>query len=94
MSVDLPLNHLTPPCFGRVPFKHRIWQKKPRIVHDDEVSFNTQSSSQWDGFRHFGYQDAELFYNGRTVTDIAETNVLGIHSSYNPQTQVLYRSND
>lgn len=23
-------------------------------MNDDEVHFNTQSSTQWDGFRHFG----------------------------------------
>ncbi|KAF4126217.1 putative cyclase [Geosmithia morbida] len=80
VSVDLELGHLTPPCFGRAPLKHRVWQKKPRVVHDDELALNTQSSSQWDGFRHFGYQDSGLFYNGRTVEDIASSNVLGIHA--------------
>ncbi|CAK7232879.1 hypothetical protein SCUCBS95973_008407 [Sporothrix curviconia] len=38
---------------------------------DDELSFNTQCSTQWDGFRHFPYKDwpskGELtFYNGQT----------------------------
>jgi hypothetical protein len=25
--------------------------------NDDILHFNTQSSTQWDGFRHFSYQD-------------------------------------
>jgi hypothetical protein len=25
--------------------------------HDDEVTFNTQCSTQWDGFRHVPYQN-------------------------------------
>ena len=25
--------------------------------NDDFVSFNTQASTQWDGFRHYPYQD-------------------------------------
>lgn len=81
VSVDLHLGHLTPPCFGRAALEHRVWLKEPRIVHDDSLSFNTQSSSQWDGFRHFGYQDARRFYNGRTAEEIASSDVIGIHGN-------------
>ncbi len=41
-------------CFGRRKFDHRIVNKSPRTVNDDVVEMNTQSGSQWDGFRHFG----------------------------------------
>jgi len=76
------------PLFGRQAFHKDVYQKKPRIVHDDTWSFNTQSSSQWDGLRHFGYQKAQRFYNNVTVEDIAGTsergkknpNILGIHN--------------
>ncbi|MCJ1473079.1 hypothetical protein MMC13_001729 [Lambiella insularis] len=34
-----------------------------------QITFNTQSSSQWDGLRHVAYQKAELFYGGRTMDD-------------------------
>jgi hypothetical protein len=61
------------PLFSRQAFSKDVYQKKPRIVHDDTWSFNTQSSSQWDGLRHFGYQKAGLFYNGTTLEDIAGT---------------------
>lgn len=77
------------PLFGRQIFKKDVYQKKPRVVHDDTWAFNTQSSSQWDGLRHFGYQKAARFYNDVTVEDIAgqsdkgkaNPNVLGIHKS-------------
>jgi hypothetical protein len=54
-------------------------------VHDDLWSFNTQSSTQWDGFRHFGYQKEAKFYNGRTLGDILGPNssdVLGIGGKF------------
>lgn len=47
-------------------------------------TFNTQSSSQWDGLRHFAYQKEAKFYNGITLDHIHGTNgiektdVLGI----------------
>ena len=33
-------------------------------------TFNTQSSSQWDGLRHYGYQKAQRFYNNVSIPDI------------------------
>lgn len=76
------------PLFGRQVFSKEVYQKKPRIVHDDTWHFNTQSASQWDGLRHFGYQKAQRFYNDTTVEDIAGTtsrsksrpNILGIQN--------------
>ena len=44
------------PFFGRQSFEKTIHQKPNVVVNDDIWKFNTQSSSQWDGFRHFGYQ--------------------------------------
>jgi hypothetical protein len=71
--------------FSRQTFHKDVYQKKPRIVHDDTWTFNTQSSSQWDGLRHFGYQKAERFYGGVTCEDIAgrgekHENVLGVQN--------------
>ena len=88
--LDAPLDfQVKTPLFGRQPFTKDVYQKKPRIVHDDTWSFNTQSSSQWDGLRHFGYQKAGRFYNDVTVEDVAGTgpkgssnpNILGIHNA-------------
>ncbi len=42
------------PCFGRQAFHQHVFHKVPRTVNDDILTFNTQGSSQWDGFRHFG----------------------------------------
>lgn len=54
VATDWPLNALKTPCFDRQPFHQHIKHKEPRTVNDDILTFNTQSSSQWDGFRHFG----------------------------------------
>ena len=67
--------------FGRQVFHKHVYQKPPRIVNDDVWEFNTQSSSQWDGFRHFAYQKEAKFYNGITLEDIHgenSSNVNGI----------------
>lgn len=72
--------------FQRKLFHQELFQKPPRIVNDDVWTFNTQVSSQWDGFRHFGYQKEKKFYNGVTLEDIhgkdangKKTTVNGIH---------------
>lgn len=58
ISLDWPLNKPFYPSYGRTPFQHEIRNRPKgeslRVVNDDLVSFNTQGSSQWDGFRHFG----------------------------------------
>jgi hypothetical protein len=71
--------------FGRQAFHKNVYQKGTRTVNDDTWAFNTQSSSQWDGFRHFGYQKAQRFYNNTTMNDIHKAenrpeNFLGIHN--------------
>jgi Putative cyclase len=75
VSLDWPLNKPLAPSFGRDRLQHRIIHKsKPddpnRPVHDDVVTFNTQSSSQWDGFRHYGHAPTSKFYNGTTLAEI------------------------
>jgi hypothetical protein len=54
ICTDWAMDEPKVPNFGRAKFEHRVSQKSPRTVNDDEVKFNTQSSTQWDGFRHFG----------------------------------------
>jgi hypothetical protein len=60
VSLDWPLNKPTYPSNNRAPFKHELVNRAKgdglRVVNDDVLTFNTQSSSQWDGFRHFGKQ--------------------------------------
>lgn len=54
VSTDLPLDRFQPPINNRGPFHHEIRSKTPRPSNDDVLTFNTQSASQWDGFRHYG----------------------------------------
>ena len=49
--LDLPLEEPSPPLYGRSAFRHEVRQRTSSaddLLHD----LNTQSSTQWDGFRH------------------------------------------
>ena len=60
--LNLELELPGPPLFGRSAFSHVVHTR--RSGHDDELSaWNTQSSSQWDGFRHVRHP-AHGFYGG------------------------------
>lgn len=66
---------------ARKPFSHRF-NVKP-FSNDDELDINTQSSSHWDGLRHFPYLKSRLFYNGMTQEEISgekQTIRLGVQS--------------
>jgi hypothetical protein len=42
-----------PPLFGRAGYRHTVTGDHSTTSHDDVLdNWNTQSSSQWDGFRH------------------------------------------
>lgn len=60
ISLDWPLDTPKCPSFRRQGFKHEIQQRggEGTAVNDDVLTFNTQSSTQWDGFRHFGMIDS------------------------------------
>lgn len=60
-GLDWKLNALGQPSFGRQPFHQKIVNKAPRTVNDDVLTFNTQGSTQWDGFRHFGSVFLDMF---------------------------------
>ena len=60
----------TEPAFHRQAFIKDVYLKTPKTAFDDRWHFNTQSSTQWDGLRHYGYQKAQRFYNGITADDI------------------------
>lgn len=62
-SLNWDLHMPSPPLFGRTPLKHNLltWSSGG---HDDMLDqFNTQSSSQWDGFRHMRHPQ-HGFYGG------------------------------
>ncbi|MGH9029998.1 MAG: cyclase family protein [Acidimicrobiales bacterium] len=61
-NLNLELEMPDPPLFSRSAFEHVVHGSG--IGHDDElVGWNTQRSSQWDGFRHLKHP-AWGFYNG------------------------------
>ncbi|OBT67990.1 hypothetical protein VE03_01508 [Pseudogymnoascus sp. 23342-1-I1] len=89
ISLNLPLNvPLKPMNPARKPCVHRF-NVKP-FSNDDELDINTQSSSHWDGLRHFPYLKSKTFYNGMTQDEISgeeSTTRLGVHNySRNPIT--------
>jgi hypothetical protein len=75
-ELELP----APPLFNRAALRHTIHRRRKHVFDDLYDNFNTQSSSQWDGLRHFGHRQYG-FYNGVTEAQIAtEDNELnGIH---------------
>ncbi|PLB43616.1 hypothetical protein P170DRAFT_369337 [Aspergillus steynii IBT 23096] len=70
VRLDLPVNIPENPAFGREHFQHHIKCLVPEIAYDDTYTLNTQSGTQWDGFRHFAHIDSKSFYNGTTAADI------------------------
>ena len=61
LEYELP----DPPLFGRQAPKHDVLGEGG---HDDVLTFNTQSSSQWDGFRHVQHP-VHHHYNGVADAD-------------------------
>ena len=79
IPTDLPLDFISKPFFGRAPIQHTITNKAPRSVNDDTLTFNTQISTQWDGFRHYGYQESRKWFNNHILEDFSQGTVNGIH---------------
>ena len=49
----------------------------------DEITINTQNSSQWDGFKHLAHQSTGHYYNGlhhAAIHDGSEPLRNGIHN--------------
>ncbi len=80
-AMNWELEQPNPPLFSRATMRHTIHRRRKNVFDDLYDSFNTQSSSQWDGLRHFGHRQYG-FYNGVTEEQIAdETNPRnGIHN--------------
>jgi hypothetical protein len=78
ISLDSALNSPPVPLFDRKRFEHTVFQRGTSICNDDLINFNTQCSTQWDGFRHYGYQAAQRFYGGVTMDEVFHSSKLGI----------------
>jgi kynurenine formamidase len=64
--LDAPLDVVDPPLFGREPMRHTVTSEgdPASIYHDDQLDgWNTQASTQWDGFRHIPHP-IHRFYGG------------------------------
>ncbi|KAH7012807.1 putative cyclase-domain-containing protein, partial [Ilyonectria destructans] len=91
VQLDLRLDTFNDRVAGRQGFTHEIVDFKERLrghpmydfyAHDDVLTFNTQSSSQWDGFRHVAIQESATYYNGmkhREIDEKRDEGRLGIH---------------
>ncbi len=53
--LDLDLGLPDPPLFGRPRVRHEVLGPPGGGSHDDLVELNTQTSTQWDGFRHVAH---------------------------------------
>ncbi|CAH0020498.1 unnamed protein product [Clonostachys rhizophaga] len=82
VQLNLPLNvPIRPMNPARAKLSHRIIVKE--YSNDDEITINTQSSTHWDGPRHYPYREGRRFYNGSTQSDVAgpnKNNRLGIQN--------------
>lgn len=77
--LDLPLNVPLQPAFGREVFEHKIKPLHPPIAYDDIYIMNTQSGTQWDGFRHMAHIPTETFYNNCHAADFHGEGVVDNH---------------
>ncbi|KAE9391696.1 hypothetical protein BT96DRAFT_300561 [Gymnopus androsaceus JB14] len=69
-SLNWAVQKPNPTGYRRMGLSHRAFQPRPeRFVFDDEIHMNTQSGSQWDGFRHWAYYKTGQFYNGVSVNE-------------------------
>jgi len=82
ISLNWEINSPISPFVNRLSLVHKVWQKAPRIVNDDEISLNTQSSTHIVGLRHFGFQIEKKFYGGVTEKEIlaSDSKSLGIQN--------------
>ncbi|KAG5744562.1 hypothetical protein H9Q69_011572 [Fusarium xylarioides] len=81
VQLDWPLHNIQFPGFGRIPLQHTVKElaEEGFVAFDDVISFNTQTSSQWDSLKHFGSQKTAVYYNGWTHEQLKTSNDLGIH---------------
>ncbi|KAL5336411.1 hypothetical protein BJX70DRAFT_409930 [Aspergillus crustosus] len=76
VSLNWSMTAASNPRFPRGTLELRLINKAPlKHAHDDERTFNSQCSSQWDGFRHYAYQNEELYYMARTASDFAASDI-------------------
>jgi kynurenine formamidase len=78
---------------GRQACQHKIIPVGD-VGREEEIQFNSQSSSQWDGLRHFGVREGGRWYNGFTAAELASSDVLGTQCESDPLFDTLASSVD
>ncbi|KAF4172369.1 hypothetical protein CNMCM8927_001431 [Aspergillus lentulus] len=88
VSLNWPINAIHTPGFFRKGLGRKVlsFQETPYKLHgfDEELSFNTQCSSQWDSLVHYAHQPSRLSYNGiqPSVEALAQADT-PFHKDYN-----------
>ncbi|KAK8072944.1 hydrolase YcaC domain protein [Apiospora saccharicola] len=76
ISLNWPMTGASKPRFPRKLLEQKMVNKAPlKHAHDDEWRFNSQCSSQWDGFRHYAYHKEALYYMSRTAEEFTASPV-------------------
>lgn len=78
-GLSLPVNRQPSDSFFHRPVAEYKILKKGYPAFDDHITMNTQSSTHWDGLRHFAHSTGRdpmepRFYNGVTADDIVGEN--------------------
>lgn len=74
VNVNLPLTTPATPAFNREPFRLELKALVENIAYDDVYHMNTQSGTQWDGFRHISHIPTGSFYNNTRGGDVIGPN--------------------
>jgi kynurenine formamidase len=77
IGLNLPLDFLDPPLFGRARLKHRVIEVGRNTLEDVLDEFNPQASSQWDGLGHVRARE-HGFFGGESDQD-RSLEALGMH---------------
>lgn len=85
VSLDWHLDKPARPSFDRPPFEWTLRHNEGRTINDDTLYFNTQCSSQWDGFRHFGMSNRQVLCTA--LADHFCQGYQGAERFYNNRTQ-------
>ena len=79
IALNWRMDRCNPAHSGRMKPRHKVFTLESVgqewTGHDDEVHFNTQGGSQWDGFRHWAHQPSKTYYNGVKHADITNPSV-------------------
>ncbi|RLL98504.1 hypothetical protein CFD26_106026 [Aspergillus turcosus] len=81
VPLNWSLRYPEHPSFHRTAFKHKIAPHPiSPCIFDDFYDMNTQSGSQWDGFRHFGHLGIQKLYNNLDPKDVVSGTRCGIQA--------------